>query len=228
MAKTRRRDGISLAKGPAGILGLAMIVLGVASYLSGADSFSADPFRGTVNGDTFLGLEANGWTSVLWAGSGALLLGAAPMHWGAKTMALTVAFVLGACALLWVADGSDALGIFAANAGTATAWAIAAGILLLVALLPRVGKRRRDAAHEERAAVLERERASEREAAVRRERAEQPTVAHEAVRNERVEREPERAGGRRFARDEDRVPERPVAHEDGTATGSSSAARREV
>lgn len=163
MARTRRRDGVSLAKGPAGILGLAMIVVGVASFLSGADDFSADPFRGTVNGDTFLGLEANGWTSVLWAGSGALLLGAAPMHWGAKTMALIVGLVMGAASTILIADGSDVLGVAAGNNWTMLAFGAAAVALLMVALLPRVGRKRVEPAPAERTHRFDRDGVRERE-----------------------------------------------------------------
>lgn len=148
MSTTTHEKGVSLAKGPAGLIGLAMIAWGVIHFLSGGDSFSASPPDGTVTGDSFLGLTGNGWTNVLWAGGGLLLAFGAPLHWGAKTMALVVGIVLGAAALVGASDGADVFGIFATDGQTQLAQAAVAVALLLVALLPRVGRKR--VVHEER------------------------------------------------------------------------------
>lgn len=140
MAKnTTTNKGVSLAKGPAGIIGLILLVFGVTALLFGSHSFTAHAIRGTVNGKSWLGLEVNGWSALLCAGAGLALLFAAPLHWGAKTISLVVALILGDAALLAFVDQHDALGIFAANHLTELAWAIAAAVLLVVALLPRVG-----------------------------------------------------------------------------------------
>ena len=48
------------------------------------------------------------------AGGLALLL-AAPLHWGAKTMALIVGLVFGAASVIAIFDGHDVFGIFAAT-----------------------------------------------------------------------------------------------------------------
>src|SRR3954452_15105396 len=96
---TRPRKGVSLAKGPAALVGLAMLAYGVLAFIFGASSFSANPLHGTVNGDHFLGLEANGWTAALFAAGGALVLFGSPLHWGAKTMSIIVGAVMGAAAL---------------------------------------------------------------------------------------------------------------------------------
>jgi hypothetical protein len=136
-----RTKGVSLAKGPVGIIGVVLLAGGLLGLLFGSTSFTADPPDGTVTGETWLGIEGNGWTWVLFAGSGALLLLSAPMHWGAKTMAMLVGLVMGIAALLAVADGDDAFGIFAANDATTLAFAVAGVALLLVALLPRVGRK---------------------------------------------------------------------------------------
>src|SRR3954468_3973539 len=95
---TAPRKGVSLAKGPVALVGLAMLAYGVLAFIFGATSFAAHPLHGTVNGDHFLGLEANGWTALLFAVGGALLLFGSPLHWGAKTMSIIVGLVLGACA----------------------------------------------------------------------------------------------------------------------------------
>ena len=138
--KDRESNGVSLAKGPVLIVGLALLAFGIlAMLLGGATSFTADPPSGMVSGQTFLGLEVNGWSSLLCIGAGALLVFGSPLHWGAKSMSILVALVLGAAAVLAYLNDGGALGIFAANGLTELAWVVAAGLLLLLALLPRVG-----------------------------------------------------------------------------------------
>jgi len=138
-----RTKGVSLAKGPVGIIGVVLLAGGILGLLFGSTSFTADPPDGTVTGDTWFGIEGNGWTWALFAGSGLLLLLTAPMHWGAKTMAMLVGVAMGAAALLVLADasGADAFGIFAANDATTLVFAVAAVALLFFALMPRVGRR---------------------------------------------------------------------------------------
>lgn len=143
MARNDRSGGVSLAKGPAGIIGLALLAYGITGLIFGGNGFTSDPVSGTANGSTWLGIEGNGWTNLLFAGSGALLLFGAPLHWGAKTLALVVGLVLGAASVIALVDGQDVFGIFAANGLTKLVWGVAAAVLLVVALLPRVGKRER-------------------------------------------------------------------------------------
>ena len=133
-----------------------MIAWGVIAFLMGGDSFTTQAPDGTVTGDTFLGVEGNGWTNALWAAAGLLLVLGAPAHWGAKTMALLVGIALGAAALIAVYDGSDVFGVFAANDMTMLLWGASAIALLLFALLPRVGGRRREVVEEDRAVAPER------------------------------------------------------------------------
>ena len=135
------RRGFSLAKGPAGILGLALIACGVLGYLFAGDSFTANPPDGLVPSDTWLGIETNGWTDVLFAGAGLLVLLGTPTHWGAKSASLISGLVLGAAAIISLIRDGDIFGIFAANNRTALVMAIAGAALLIVALLPRVGRR---------------------------------------------------------------------------------------
>jgi hypothetical protein len=152
-------NGVSLAKGPAGIVGLVLLAFGVTALIFGSHSFAAHAVHGTVNGKSWLGFEVNAWSALLCAGTGAALILAAPLHWGAKTVSLIVAVILGDAALLAWVDRHDALGIFAANHLTELGWAIAAAILLVVALLPRVGGGQdKDADRREREHRLARER----------------------------------------------------------------------
>jgi hypothetical protein len=160
MARTdTRRKGISLAKGPVALLGAAMLAWGILNLVLGGNTFTSSPVDGTVEGESFLGFEGNGWTNLLWIAAGALLLFGAPVHWGAKTMALLVGLALGAASVIALADGDDVFGIFAANGLTKLAWGVCAAALLLLALLPRVGKRE----HRDAAPAPERERVVERE-----------------------------------------------------------------
>jgi hypothetical protein len=137
-----RRRGVSLAKGPVALIGLAAIAFGVLGFIFGSQSFTMHPVRGTVNGGTFLGVEGNGWTWALFAAGGLLLLVGSPAHWGAKTMALIVGIAWGVAALLGVADGTDALGIFAMNGWTELVFGAAGVALLVLSMMPRVGGRR--------------------------------------------------------------------------------------
>jgi hypothetical protein len=144
MARTDRSGGVSLAKGPAAIIGLALLAYGITGLIFGGNGFATDAVSGTVNGSTWLGIEGNGWTNLLFAGSGALLAFGAPLHRGAKMLALVVGLVLGAASVIAIADGQDVFGIAAANGPTTLAWGVAAAVLLVVALLPRVGKGKHD------------------------------------------------------------------------------------
>jgi Domain of unknown function (DUF4383) len=140
------RRGVSLAKGPVALIGLASIAFGVLGFIFGGRSFAMHPLRGTVNGANFLGIEGNGWTWALFAAGGLLLLMGSRLHWSAKTTAMVVGIAYGLAALLGVTDGSDALGIFATNAGTEIVLGATAIVLLILSMMPRVGGRRAAAA----------------------------------------------------------------------------------
>ena len=137
-----RTKGVSLAKGPVGIIGAVLLAGGILGLLMGSTDFSTNAPNGDVSGGTFLGIEGNGWTWLLFAGAGTILLLSAPMHWGAKSMAMIVGLAMGAAAVIAIVDGSDVFGIFAANGMTMLAFGAAAVALLIVAMLPRVGRRR--------------------------------------------------------------------------------------
>ncbi len=132
--------GTSLAKGPVGVMGVALLAFGLVALLGGANGFDARAMGGNVDGETVLGLEVNGWSAVLFAAAGALLVFAAPLHWGAKGTSLLVGLVLGAASVIALFDQRDVFGIFAANGWTALAWGVAAAVLLLTSLLPRKGR----------------------------------------------------------------------------------------
>jgi hypothetical protein len=158
-----RTKGFSLAKGPVGIIGAVLLAGGILGLLMGSTDFTTSAPDGDVTGGTFLGIEGNGWTWLLFAGAGLILLLSAPLHWGAKTMAMIVGLAMAAGALIALVDGSDVLGIFAANGMTVLAFGAAAVACLIVAMLPRVGRRREVVVDRDRDVRFERDgRAVER------------------------------------------------------------------
>ncbi|MCP9490269.1 MAG: hypothetical protein MSC31_10395 [Solirubrobacteraceae bacterium MAG38_C4-C5] len=138
-----RKGGSSLAKGPVAIVGLLLLAFGVLALIFGDANFEAAPIDGDVDGEPFLGILGNGWTNLLFAAAGALLLLGAPLHWGAKGLSLIVGLVLGAASSIALWYGDDVFGIFAADGPTTLAWGAPAAILLALALLPRTRGRAR-------------------------------------------------------------------------------------
>ncbi|HEX3690039.1 MAG TPA: hypothetical protein VHV28_10080 [Solirubrobacteraceae bacterium] len=137
---TRTEKGLSLARGPALILGTILTAVGL-YLLYKARTFP--PFSNfpnadvTKDGDFLFGLfGANGWTGMLTAVAGGLLLFGAAQHLLAKTMSLIVGIALGAAAVIALVSG-NVLGMAAANGWTKLGWAICAVILLFNTLIPR-------------------------------------------------------------------------------------------
>ncbi len=186
---TRTEKGMSLARGPALIVGT--IVLAVGLYLL-YKARTFPPFSNFPNGDVtkdgdfLFGLfGANGWTGMLTAVGGGLLLFGAAQHLLAKTMSLIVGVAFGAAAVIALVSG-NVLGMAAANGWTKLGWAICAVILLFNTLVPR---RRREVvvaddavAHDGPGAYDRRSVATDAvpadEATVARRDAEEPTVVH--------------------------------------------------
>ena len=138
---TTRRKGVSLAKGPVAILGLAGVIYGIAGLIAGGHGFPTSQVpHGSVIGQHWLGLAANGWTNALFIAAGLLLLFAAPLHWGAKSSAMLVAVVLGGAAVIGVVRGNGVFGLLAANRMTEIVWGGAAILLLFLSVMPRVGR----------------------------------------------------------------------------------------
>src|SRR6201989_3005185 len=138
-----RRRGMSLAKGPVALIGVASLALGVLGLIVASTDFTTHAPTGTVNGATFLGIEGNGWTWAGFAAGGALLLLGSPLHWGAKSTAFVVGLAYGVGALIALSDGTDILGIFATNAWTKIVLGAAGAVLVLLSMLPRTSGRAR-------------------------------------------------------------------------------------
>jgi hypothetical protein len=142
MARSYRATGFSLAKGPVWVLGIVGLAFGITALIFKAHGFSTNDIpHGSVYGHRWIGVLLNGWSAVLCAAAGLALVLGAPAHWAAKTMALLVAAVLGAAAIIALIRGNGIFGIFAADHVTEIVWGAAAVLLVLLALMPRVGGR---------------------------------------------------------------------------------------
>ena len=135
--------GAGLARGPAYVIGSILAVFGLIMLLSTGDNpinFDTSGFTdGEVAGDEFIGFEWNGWTAWITITAGVLLLFGSAQHALAKGFSLFVGLALGAAAIIGLIDG-DVLGLAAANWATELGWGIAAVLLVLNVLAPRVGK----------------------------------------------------------------------------------------
>ncbi len=138
--ETRTEKGASLARGPALILGTILLAAGL-YFIYKQHTFpklaSFPNGNAPVQGKVFLGIfGANGWTGMLTAIAGGLLLFGAAQHLLAKAMSLIVGVALGAAAIIALTSG-NVLGLAAANGWTELAWGAVAAILLLNAMIPR-------------------------------------------------------------------------------------------
>jgi len=124
------------------LIGIASLALGILGFVFASRNFGFDAPSGTVQGTTFLGIEGNGWTWVAFAAAGLLLLLGAPIHWGAKSMAFIVGVVMVVGALISLSDGDDILGIIATNNWTTLVMGAGGAALIVLSMMPRVGRRR--------------------------------------------------------------------------------------
>ncbi len=136
----RTEKSISLARGPALLLGTVLLVAGL-YFLYKQHVFpklaNFPNGQAPVEGKVLFGIfGANGWTGMLIAVGGGLLLFGAAQHLLAKTMSLIVGVALGAAAIIALVSG-NVLGLAAANGWTEFGWGVAAAILLFNAAIPR-------------------------------------------------------------------------------------------
>jgi hypothetical protein len=205
--RTRTEKGVSLARGPALILGTILEVAGLYFLYKqhGFPKFSNFPNGDApVQGKVFFGIfGANGWTGLFTAAAGGLLLFGAAQHLLAKTMSLIVGLALGAAAVIGAISG-NVLGLAASNSWTRVGWGVCAVILLFNTLVPR-----RTRTIEEPVAD-DRPRARER---VARPAAEsEPVTRTQAAGSEPVTRT-QAAGGEPVTRTDGAETESPVAHD---------------
>ncbi len=140
--ETRTEPGVSLARGPALVVGAVLLAAGL-YFLYKQPVFAklANFPNGQAPGQgnkVFFGIfGANGWTGMLSAIGGGLLLFGAAQHLLAKTMSLIVGVALGAAAIIAAANSGNVLGLAIANVWTEIGWGVVAAILLFNTLIPR-------------------------------------------------------------------------------------------
>ncbi|MDQ6730292.1 MAG: hypothetical protein M3022_08315 [Actinomycetota bacterium] len=139
-ARTHTEKGASLARGPALLLGTILLIAGLYFIYKQHTfpKFSQFPDGQVPSAHkVFLGIfGANGWTGMLTAAGGGLLLFGAAQHLLAKTMSLIVGIALGASAIIALVSG-NVLGMAAANIWTEILWGASAAILLFNSAIPR-------------------------------------------------------------------------------------------
>ena len=145
----RTEKGLSLARVPALVVGTILLAAGL-YFIYKQHTFAK--FAQFPNGPTpasgkvFLGIfAANGWTGMLSAVAGGLLLFGAAAHLLAKAMNLIVGIALGAAAIIALSSSGNVLGMAAANGFTELLWGACAAVLLFSALIPRRRRTVRDA-----------------------------------------------------------------------------------
>lgn len=138
--ETRTEKGLSLSRGPALLLGAILLAAGLYFIYKQHTFLKFSNFpdgSAPVTGKVLFGIfGANGWTGMLTAAGGGLLLFGAAQHLLAKTMSLIVGIALGAAAIIALIS-ANVLGMAAANGWTEIGWGVAAAILLFNAIVPR-------------------------------------------------------------------------------------------
>ena len=135
------------------IVGAVLVLAGLFGFL--ADSaFDTANGSDSLNGDTLLGLEVNGWHNLVHLGSGAFLLAMAGRHATARTAALAFGGIYAVVTVIGLVDGHDILGLLPVNAADNVLHAV----LTVAALAAALSSRERD---DDRGAVVRETRVEE-------------------------------------------------------------------
>ena len=126
------------------VIGLLLFAYGVTGLVFSDVEFGGDPLDGTVNGETWLGAEGNGWTFLSFMLGGVVLFAASATRIAAKTAAVVIGLLCGAASVIALVDGDDVFGSLAANGPTTLIWGVAALLLLAIGLAPTGRGRERD------------------------------------------------------------------------------------
>ena len=93
------------------LVGAVLLLVGLLGFLADG-SFDTG---GSIDGDSLIGFEVNGWHNLVHIASGVLLLAAAPKRASAKAVALTFGITYGIVALIGLIDGETVLGLIPVN-----------------------------------------------------------------------------------------------------------------
>jgi hypothetical protein len=116
------RRGLTPAQLYCLVIGLTLLLVGLLGFIADATfdtSATADPeggnTDGSLQGDSFLGFEVNGWHNVVHVLSGLVLLAAFRRRAPARTVAIAFGLVYGLVSIIGLIDGNDVLGFIPVN-----------------------------------------------------------------------------------------------------------------
>jgi len=146
MALTNRgeKNPRTLAQWYCLLAGAALLLAGLFGFVADG-SFGANAPDGSVQGDSFLGFEVNGWHNLVHIASGVVLLAAANAAPAARLTAITFGVVYGIVALIGLIDGSDVLGFIPVNAADNVLHIALAALGVVAGLQSRTFRGRRPA-----------------------------------------------------------------------------------
>ena len=118
------------------VVGAVLVLAGLFGFL--ADSaFDTANGSDSLNGDTLLGLEVNGWHNLVHIASGAFLLAMMARPAAARTAALAFAGIYAVVTAIGMIDGHDVLGLLPVNPADNVLHLVLALAGLGAALAPR-------------------------------------------------------------------------------------------
>ena len=122
------------------LAGAALLLAGLLGFLVNADFGVGNIPSGTVEGDSLLGFEVNGWHNIVHLASGLVLLAAANTRPSAKAVALTFGLVYGLVALIGLIDGRDIIGLLPVNGADNVLHLALAALGIIAALISKARK----------------------------------------------------------------------------------------
>jgi len=140
--------------------GAALLLAGIFGFIadatfdtSGSTDAEGGNADGSLQGDSFLGFEVNGWHNVVHLLSGIVLLAAMRRRSSAKAVALGFGLVYGVVTVIGLIDGNDVLGIIPVNPADNVLHIALSALGVLTGLLSRGDDRARGDAGRERPAT---------------------------------------------------------------------------
>ena len=122
------------------LAGAALLLAGLLGFLVNADFGVGNVPSGTVQGDSLLGFEVNGWHNVVHLASGLVLLAAANTRPSAKAVALTFGLVYGLVTIIGLIDGRDVIGLLPVNGPDNILHLALAALGIIAALISKTRK----------------------------------------------------------------------------------------
>ena len=129
------------------LAGAALLLAGLLGFLVNADFGVGNVPSGTVEGDSLLGFEVNGWYNVVHLASGLVLLAAANTRPSAKAVALAFGLVYGLVAIIGLIDGRDVIGLVPVNGADHALHVALAALGIISALISKARRNTHTGVH---------------------------------------------------------------------------------